>query len=127
MSSVFSKKDWKTGLHFPGGLFHNVLRLARILYRYPIRYYNSEKKVVKKMKKVLTLLVSILFVFAISSVSFAIHGTEPSETQKVEDQKADKGKEATTKKKAVKKKKAAKKKAAAEKKAEEKKPAEEKK
>ena len=88
------------------------------MYGYPIRYYNFEEKVVKKMKKVLTLLVSILFVFGISAVSFAIHETAPSETQKVEDQKTDAGKEAATKKK-----KATKKKAAAEKKTEEKKPA----
>jgi type IV secretory pathway VirB6-like protein len=65
----------------------------------------SRIKVVKSMKKVIALVVSMLFAFAVSSVSFAADTTKTDEgtTTKVE-QKKETSKEGTAEKKTEKKK-----------------------
>jgi outer membrane biosynthesis protein TonB len=65
----------------------------------------SRKKVVKSMKKVIALVVSMLFAFAVSSVSFAADMTKTDKANgtKMEEKKADTSKEGTAEKKEEKK------------------------
>jgi type IV secretory pathway VirB6-like protein len=62
------------------------------------------KKVVKSMKKVMALVVSILFAFAVSSISFAADTTKTDKANGTKmEEKADTSKEGTAEKKTEKK------------------------
>jgi outer membrane biosynthesis protein TonB len=64
----------------------------------------SRKKVVKSMKKVIALVVSMLFAFAVSSVSFAADTTKTDKANGTKmEEKADTSKEGTAEKKTEKK------------------------
>jgi type IV secretory pathway VirB6-like protein len=64
----------------------------------------SRKKVVKSMKKVMALVVSMLFAFAVSSISFAADTTKTDKANGTKmEEKADTSKEGTAEKKTEKK------------------------
>jgi outer membrane biosynthesis protein TonB len=67
--------------------------------------FNSREKVVKSMKKVIALVVAMLFAFAVSSISFAAETTKTDKATatKMEEKKADTSKEGTAEKKEEKK------------------------
>ncbi len=67
---------------------------------FEIEKFIPEKKVVKSMKKVIALVVSMLFAFAVTSIAFAgdMTKTDKATTTKVEEKKADTSKEGTAEK-----------------------------